>query len=507
MSDWEARAEAEQAIPDCYLAAVQMAFQSEDRWQEIAAVLRPYDFPDVLASVWGGICHRREAGLPVTKRGLADWLRAKHALDDETLFRFVDFVADPFGVEWRPDQVVRECLETSLDRHLKERLAKLSNGAATSATERLAKVSELTTKAEARREEYQRVFGSGHLSLKVSWLDEIALDFARAELVAGLLDQGAMSVCYGASNSGKTFWAVTLACHVAAGLPFGDAAVAQGPVLYIAAESSQSAVMRAKAWQQWHRIERLPLAVVQSQVDLHAPGGSIGPLMRDIQQLTKTAGAPVLVIVDTLARAMGSGDENQAVDMGLFVQHCDRIRVETGAHVMLVHHAGKDEAKGARGSSALRAATDTELQVSEFVLSVTKQRDREGGTALEAKRAVVEMADPAGLTRSTLALYGIEPRTPVRTPDQGEGAKLRNQDIAVRVLDLALETMGRKLPATRDHGPAFAVRIDEAAELAPRFYPHEDPEVCKRTFRRNLEQLGKRGAVTIEKPNVWMGKN
>jgi hypothetical protein len=51
---------------------------------------------------------------------------------------------------------------------------------------------------------------------------------------------------------------------------------------------------------------------------------------------------------------------------------------------MFIHHTGKDTAKGARGSSALRAATDTEIEVSDpgnqkpKEFKVTKQRDLQG---------------------------------------------------------------------------------------------------------------------------------
>lgn len=41
------------------------------------------------------------------------------------------------------------------------------------------------------------------------------------------------------------------------------------------------------------------------------------------------------------------------------------------------HHSGKDEARGARGSSALRAAVDTEIQIADGKISNPKQRDHE----------------------------------------------------------------------------------------------------------------------------------
>ena len=48
-------------------------------------------------------------------------------------------------------------------------------------------------------------------------------------------------------------------------------------------------------------------------------------------------------------------------------------------NVLVVHHAGKDVAKGARGSSALRAAVDTEIVVKDKTATITKQRDGEEG--------------------------------------------------------------------------------------------------------------------------------
>ena len=49
----------------------------------------------------------------------------------------------------------------------------------------------------------------------------------------------------------------------------------------------------------------------------------------------------------------------------------------------MVHHSGKDESKGARGSSSFRAALDVEFNVKReaeeqaFILSCTKMKDAE----------------------------------------------------------------------------------------------------------------------------------
>ncbi|MCL0891278.1 AAA family ATPase, partial [Escherichia coli] len=84
------------------------------------------------------------------------------------------------------------------------------------------------------------------------------------------------------------------------------------------------------------------------------------------------------------ARCFGGNDENDSRDMGAFIQGCDAIKQATGATVLVVHHSGKDETKGARGSSAFRAALDAEYRISRensdvtaLVAACTKMKDAE----------------------------------------------------------------------------------------------------------------------------------
>ena len=196
-----------------------------------------------------------------------------------------------------------------------------------------------------------------------------------APLIKGLLDQGAMSVLYGDSNVGKTFVAMDMAFHVATGLPYAGLKVTRGLVVYIAAEGGRGArkrlaALRVKFDGQDHAKPLFKL--LASSVDLLRPDADVGPLCEALADI----GMPIsLVVVDTLSRAMAGGDENSSVDMGAMVKHLDRLRAACGGHVMVVHHTGKDKAKGARGHSLLRAATDTEIEVAEGRISATKQRD------------------------------------------------------------------------------------------------------------------------------------
>ena len=95
-----------------------------------------------------------------------------------------------------------------------------------------------------------------------------------------------------------------------------------------------------------------------------------------------------LMVIDTLARATPGANENSGEDMGTALAHCKAIHTSTGALVCLVHHSGKDQARGARGWSGIRGATDTEIEITRQAgtvrqATVNKQRDGEDGMKLE----------------------------------------------------------------------------------------------------------------------------
>lgn len=210
---------------------------------------------------------------------------------------------------------------------------------------------------------------------------------AQGTLVEDLLDIAAMSVIYGPSNTGKTFFALDLAAHVAMGRPwFGHAITTPGCVVYVAAEGGHGIRNRVAAIKKYYGVSNMPLAVITSPIDLLNPAADLPHLLERTADAALATGLPcVLVIVDTLSRAMAGGDENGPKDMTGFVSNIDRLRA-AGPHVLVIHHTGKDDGKGARGHSSLRAATDTEMELKieneaekRATAYVRKQRDMQGG--------------------------------------------------------------------------------------------------------------------------------
>jgi hypothetical protein len=198
----------------------------------------------------------------------------------------------------------------------------------------------------------------------------------RRYIVKSLLMAGGMSVLYGDSWVGKTFVAVDLCFFISAGLDWRGLKVRKGLVVYVACEGGELINNRIVALRERYPGVEAALALVPCSVDLLHPNGDVQALIDLVKQAEDAHGdKAVLIVVDTTSRALAGGNENSPDDMGAFVRNVDKIRAATGAHTMLLHHVGKDATKGARGHSLLRAATDTEIEVADRQITVTKQRD------------------------------------------------------------------------------------------------------------------------------------
>lgn len=219
------------------------------------------------------------------------------------------------------------------------------------------------------------------LPLGIVFADELGEDYSPPdELVEGVFTAGAGSVIYGDSNSGKTFFAIDMACAIARGAKWMGRNTEQGLVVYVAAESPASVRARLQAYQSEHGCKVPNFAIVQHPVNLYDTDADTESLIFAIKELERRTGTKAALIVgDTLARLSAGSNENSGEDVGIVVKHFDHIRAQTGAHFTLIHHSGKDAAKGARGHSSLRAAVDCEIEVTDTptgrCAEITKQRD------------------------------------------------------------------------------------------------------------------------------------
>lgn len=266
----------------------------------------------------------------------------------------------------------------------------------------------------------------------LEWFDDIEPSLSSAYIVKGVMDDGAMSVIYGPSNSGKTFFALDLVFHIATGRQWRNRRVNQASVLYLAAEGGKGVKNRIAALRSTHRLTGVPFALRRAGLDLLQSEADLQHVYDLAKQVKARApDKPQIIVIDTLSRIMAGGDENSAADMTALIRNIDAIREATGAHIVLVHHTGKDTARGARGHSSLRAATDTEIEVGVVgedgdesrAAMVTKQREHQGGEIFaftlkavhlgtdedgdEVTSCIVESADEADFKAAKVAKKGL----------------------------------------------------------------------------------------------------
>lgn len=318
-------------------------------------------------------------------------------------------------------------------------------------------------------------------------------------LVKGWLDRGSCSVVYGESNVGKTFFALDLALHIAVGEDWHGHRVSQAAVLYIAAEGGRGLSNRIEALRidRDDLLDRADLSILSTTIDMFGNG--------DGKALTDAADAlpavPGLVIIDTLSRVMGSGDENVAKDMGAVIRNIDFMRSRLGCHVMLIHHSGKDATKGARGSSSLRAAVDTEIELTRtegvVVAETRKQRDMQSGRTFAYTLTDVRIGTDGDGDEVTSAVV-----TPSSMP-QATKPMSQNERILWEALQEFVADHGRPNPAGTGWPEPGRYRVVEAEAFRAFAQGRFVSSNRRQAYSRALESLQKGNRIGVNDAHIW----
>jgi len=224
------------------------------------------------------------------------------------------------------------------------------------------------------------------------WVTDAKLTTDLPYVVKGLFGKGHIIVFWAAPGAGKSFITMEMSCAIGAGERWRGRRTREGIVIYVAAESSrayvENRIMALK--RQWPAVADAKVLVVPLALDLlHAQRGDVDRVITTAKLLAQEAGEVVLVVLDTLAVTFAGGNENDSADMGQYVANVQRIRGETGAAILIIHHCGKDQARGMRGHTALLGALDAEIAIEgtegrERILRTGKVRDGDGYTDLFA---------------------------------------------------------------------------------------------------------------------------
>lgn len=306
-----------------------------------------------------------------------------------------------------------------------------------------------------------------------------------------------LGLIYGPSGCGKSFLALDLSLSVATGKPYlGKYPVAKGSVVYIAAEGHQGMKKRIPSWAK-HNQSSLPtnfLLMGKEEINMMEPS-TPQKLLAVFDK--RIGGIPDLVVIDTLSRTMGSGNENDSKDMPMFVANITRLQ-RLGCAVLVIHHTGKDATKGSRGHTSLYAAMDsvfeTKGSIDALEVICRKQKDSEemegfivgrervdnslvlsyGGTVSEAKQEE-KVANEAAYDEAMLAHI---PVSTLQLMDESEGAAgITRAGLKDKLPKVGKNKINDTIKALRDKNKISGKKYGSGAN-APEFLWQEELMCC-----------------------------
>lgn len=332
-----------------------------------------------------------------------------------------------------------------------------------------------------------------------TWAGNFEPSLDRNYLVKGWLDKGTLTVVFGPSNVGKSFFALDLAHHISKCETWNNCRANKGNVLYIAAEGGSSFPNRVSA------LEDPEFWVIAAPVTFAGKASDAAAMVEMVRHLASQTGRFDFIVVDTLSRVMGDGDENTAPDIAELVRNLDVLRRGTGSNIMLIHHSGKDVARGARGHSSLRAAVDTEIELPRddfgvITAEVTKQRDGPTGHKFGYSLRQIELGfDKDGDPVTTCLVDPTNVSEETRVKVSGPAT------IALNALEAMLQENGNCLQDPRYPGTPCVAHKDwmEKCITMGELSTSHKRESHRRIFNREVKVLEKCGLISVRDDLVW----
>jgi len=303
---------------------------------------------------------------------------------------------------------------------------------------------------------------------------------------------------FGAPGSMKSFIVIDMGLCISTGLDWHGHKVKQGPCLYICGEGRANVKKRNVAWELHHGVKAPQFFVSTSAAQLLDPA-SLSDVMSAVAEITATHGKPALIIIDTLNRNFGPGDENSTSDMTAFIQAVDQLRDYLQCAIIIVHHSGLAAAERGRGSSALRGAMDFEYgcdkstadDIEDTVVTLTnrKVKDHDAPPPMAFKQVLIDL----GIVDEDMQpLMSIVLEQTEAEPAKKKKLSLANQ-IAIDALK-ALTVHGEDATETSWRNECYARGIATA----------DNPEAKKKAFQRARTFLLNANLIFTRDDKYWL---
>ncbi|WP_375590108.1 AAA family ATPase [Hoeflea alexandrii] len=229
------------------------------------------------------------------------------------------------------------------------------------------------------------------------------------QIIPGFIAEEQVGVLTGAWGVGKSFLAVDLLFTAAYGFPINSKAPERtGIALYFCGEGQRNTLGRIKAAQRKHGLPDHQRVIPYDDVPDLGSIDDVEALIDEVHRVEEMTGEKVvLIIIDTLSRAVKGGPDTENTYLKPAVEGLLRIRDETKAAVVAVHHPPVTQSEGGiyhkrpRGGGFIEGDTDFSIFVERqgssdsddpvVKMSLRKQRDMPDDAELFFKLKQVEL--------------------------------------------------------------------------------------------------------------------
>lgn len=312
-------------------------------------------------------------------------------------------------------------------------------------------------------------------------------------VIRNLCQQNEVGIMVAPSNVGKTAVAMALGARVVQGAPVLNMPTRKGVVVHVCGEGGDAVKDRISVALKGAK-DASDYLVIKKRINL-GDLGQISEFIRDLRAYLEEIGERVsLIIVDTLIHAIGDHNENSSNEMAQVIAGAQEIAEAFEAHVLLIHHTGREEDRGGRGSSAIRSNVDSEFTVrndqdtNEAVLTTTKQRNIEGGLRFSYKlRKVLLGYDEEGEERTTVIA------------DLMDGSQQKNAIGRVNLSPKQLAILSSMTAALACGRDQFSTKELKPMVVAQGWSSSLDEKAQQSAFRAVLNSLLSKGMLVSEK--------
>ncbi len=352
--------------------------------------------------------------------------------------------------------------------------------------------------------------------------DSITFDTAEEWLVKHIFPRQGVGVLYGRSQSLKSFVLAHIAMRIAAGLDVAGRQVKATAVIYIAAEGASGLRKRKVGFERAcpDFPKDAPFYLIAASPNLGMERGDLAELIAAIEASGVTPG---LIIIDTLAQTLGSGDEN-GTGMTQFIANANELARYFVALVLTAHHVGLADDQRMRGHSSLNGALDVQILcervkgalTSTLTLQKLKDEASDRSFTVNLSRVVIGR-DQDGDEISTLVVESIAEQEAAAQKGTSKPVPA-SLLLLMQIVQDALDAEGLALKPFGQDGPAVRAISDRAireryyariAEEAPEGEPAKTlADRQRKAFNRAVEGALKRAVLVAAdmkgKRHIWL---